>query len=119
VNIEVLNTHVAVRDDTENAVFESLDVLTVTTPAPTAISGSMRRATVELYRRVGALPQRGLLGGVLLPNESEISEVIVCTAGPIATDPVASCQGSFGRSLAPGLPFEFGQAVVDGLLQFG
>ena len=80
-------------------------------PLGAGLSGA--RGTVEVYRAVGGLPQRALIGGQLRATEDGRSTVQVLLADRPAEDPeTPTCPGELGRDLVPGLPSEFAGAVV-------
>ncbi|HEY7988151.1 MAG TPA: hypothetical protein VIE19_02960, partial [Lapillicoccus sp.] len=77
------------------------------------------RGTVDVYRAVGGLPQRALLGGQLRATEDGRSTVQVLLADRPAADPeTPTCPGELGRELVPGLPSEFAGAVQSSALAF-
>lgn len=100
-----------------DARFASGHALVGEAPAPAAARPGTKRAAVELHRRVGGLPQRALLGGTMRRSDGDRLTARVLTSGRIALDEAPACPGSFGRPLVPGLPEEFGGAVLAGLLR--
>lgn len=73
------------------------------------------RASVEILRQGGGLMPRALVGGSYTPGNGELL-IEVQSSGEHA-DGNASCVSQLSRSLVPGLPDEFSQSVIDGLVR--
>lgn len=74
-----------------------------------------KRAVVEVHHRVGGNPQRALLGGVLVPGSADTLDLRGGLSGLITNGATPTCPGSLGRDLVPGLPDEFGTAILAAL----
>jgi hypothetical protein len=72
------------------------------------------RAVVEILRRGGGLMPRALLGATFTPTGSTEMLITVRTSGPNAAGE-PSCVSQLAGDLVPGLPDEFGHAVVEGI----
>ena len=111
------HVRIAFLRDVPEARYEPTDTASASLPArsrrPLGAGLSGARGAVEVYRAVGGLPQRALIGGQLRATEDARSTVQVLLADRPAEDPeTATCPGELGRDLVPGLPSEFAGAVV-------
>lgn len=77
-----------------------------------------RSAVVELRRSGGGLMPWALLAGEYQPEWSGSLRVRVGHTGQLTSAPTHDCSGMLGRSLAVGLPEEFAQATLNGLVRF-
>jgi hypothetical protein len=113
--IEVGNRRAAIHLDVESARY----AVDHETRQAECVSGNPltgeKRAVVEVHHRVGGNPQRALLGALLTPGPTDELDVVVGLSGAITNGATPSCPGSLGRDLVPGLPDEFGSAVIETL----
>lgn len=114
--VEVEGIRVAVTDDVTAAAYLAVDRATAELPVSGDGTGP-RRVAVEVHHRLGGHPQRALLGAALAAGPAQRLYVDVGISTALVTGAAASCPGSFGRSLVPGLPPEFVGAVLGGLLE--
>lgn len=77
-----------------------------------------RSAVVELRRSSGGLMPWALLAGEYEPDASGLLQVRVGHTGQLPSGPPHDCDGMLGRTLATGLPEEFAQATLNGLVRF-
>ncbi|MCA1842422.1 MAG: hypothetical protein ABR600_06215 [Actinomycetota bacterium] len=77
-----------------------------------------RSATVELRRVGGGIMPWALLAGNYEPGAARGLEVRVAHSGALSGAPAHGCVGLLGSSLASGLPQEFAEATLDGLVRF-
>jgi hypothetical protein len=103
--------------DVPEAGYDATDTASATLPARSrravAAGPVGTRGVVEVYRAVGGLPQRALLGGRLRATDDGRTTVEVQLADLPEDQPeTPSCPGALGRDLVPGLPSEFAGAVV-------
>ena len=84
----------------------------------TAGEGEQGRATVEVRRTTGGIRPRALIAGEFRPDSSGSFNVRVANSGDLPEHADHDCPGLLGSDLATGLPEEFAQAVVDGLIRF-
>jgi hypothetical protein len=82
------------------------------------VSSHKRSATIELRRTGGGIMPWALLSGRCSSNDSGSLHIRVGSMIGLPDAPAHDCVGFLGRSLAMGLPEEFGQATLDGLVRF-
>lgn len=75
-------------------------------------------ATVALRLNRGGMRPFGLLSGSFSSNESGVFEVAVSHSGDWPEEIVLDTYGLQNDALCLGLPYDFAQSVVDGLLRF-
>jgi hypothetical protein len=97
--------------------FEPVDWLRDREPASQPQEAS-RSAVVELRRTGGGVMPWALLVAAYEPDTSGALEVHVAHSGGLVTAPAHDCIGLLGRPLATGLPKEFAEATLDGLIRF-
>ena len=117
------DVRIAFLRDVPEARYEPTDTASASLPVrsrrPLGAGLSGARGTVEVYRAVGGLAQRALIGGQLRATEDGRSTVQVLLADRPAEDPeTPTCPGELGRDLVPGLPSEFAGAVQSSALAF-
>lgn len=103
--------------DELSAAYAASSVLREFVDVPAAGSGGRRaRAVVEILKQGGGLAPRALLGGEFVPANDDglIIEVTVLTD---LTASVPSCRSQLWRPLMAGLPPEFAQSVIDGIVR--
>lgn len=116
VIIDAGSFRIAVDVDLAGATVRGVAGASGDVPAAGRAIGAVRRAVVEVQRRVGGLPQLALLGGSMRPPTSAGRLTVeVDLSGATSTGPL-SCPALLGRTLISGLPNEFGGAVVSGVL---
>jgi hypothetical protein len=72
---------------------------------------------VEVYRLVGGMSQRALIGGELqLTTRSDRNVQIGLSAG-LTMGAKATCQSELANALVPELPAEFAEASLDGIVR--
>lgn len=114
--IEVGQISVSLTGDSPQASFESSARASANLHALRHLSVSPTRALVEVYRRVGGIPQRAVIGGSWTGTTANVLEIgVSLSAGSQAHDG-AIFPGAFGRDFATGIPDEFGIGVLRGLL---
>ncbi|WP_188197808.1 hypothetical protein [Nonomuraea sp. SYSU D8015] len=106
----------AVLAEDEVTAFAGRDVTVAHVPAKPSPLRGVKRASIEFHRRVGGLPQRAMLGGTMTWSGGDELRVEVRTSGRIDLDAAPSYEGALGHPLVPGLPGEFGAAVMAALL---
>lgn len=76
------------------------------------------RAIVEVYRLVGGKSQRALIGGELRLAAHSGRNVRIGLSPGLTMGASATCQSNFSNALVPGLPAEFAEAALDGIVRF-
>jgi hypothetical protein len=71
---------------------------------------------VEVVRSAGGLVPRALIGGSFSPQGSAIT-IEVGSIGDLTVGSPRRCKSSFSHPLVTGLPEEFAQAALDGLVR--
>lgn len=107
----------SVLDDEPTALFGAERVIRESLPGP-ANGNPLHpaRAVVEVIRHGGGLMPRALLGGAYGPDGQGELVIDVPTSGA-SLDGTPSCTSRLSRALVPGLPDEFAQSVVGGLVR--
>ena len=81
--------------------------------------GKPRAATVEVRRSGGGIRPLALLAGAYNPDgDAHHLRLLVLTNGPLTMSPPRDCDSPLGGRLSTGLPEEFGQAALSGLVRF-
>ena len=103
----------------ELAAFKASGLLrTAEVSAPAAAVGRGVRSMVELASAAGGLRPRALIGGEFVTAPGSQLAFEVNHSGDLGLGTLATCPGlGSGRNLVPGLPLEFAQAVLDGLVR--
>ena len=98
-------------------IFEERDRL-LDREAATALTGRGQTAVAEIRRNASGVNPWALVSGRFVPSRSQWFSVGVGQTGPFPErcDPISA--GPLGRELCVGLPDEFSQSVMDGLLRF-
>lgn len=77
-----------------------------------------RSAVVEIRRIAGGMNPWALLSGRFVHDRTEWFSIVVPHSGAFPDACRSTSVGNLGRRLCVGLPEEFAQAVVDGLVRF-
>lgn len=85
-------------------------------PASKSRLGSAR-AVVEVRRKAGGVLPRALVGGEIRLTGSETRLLKVGQSAQMTLGAAKTCPSLLGRALVPGLPPEFAQATLDGLMR--
>lgn len=101
--------------DESRCRFEPVGWLSDADPAGQPLAAS-RSATLELRRAAGGVMPWALLGATYEPNDSGALTIRVAHSGEVASAPLHEGAGLLGRPLACGLPKEFAEATLDGLI---
>lgn len=77
------------------------------------------RAVVEVRRRAGGISPRALVGGQLSQTGENLRVIRVGQSGKLTLGELGTCSSGFenATSLVPGMPPEFAQPVLDGLVE--
>jgi hypothetical protein len=84
-------------------------------PARAVGSSTANRAVVEILRQGGGLAPRALVGGIFTPAGDKL--VIKVTSLVESPDSWAACNSQLWRPFYRGLPAEFADSVMDGLIR--
>jgi hypothetical protein len=79
-------------------------------------AGSVR-AGVEILRQGGGLAPRALLGGSFTHGHGDLVFEVRSVADAHQSAQVATCRSQLWKPLIPGLPTEFADSVIDGLIR--
>jgi len=77
-----------------------------------------RQATVAVARDLGGIRPRAQLAGEFTPDSRGSFRVRVASSGELPERAIHDCPGLLGSDIVAGLPDEFAQAVVDGLVRY-
>lgn len=116
--IEVSGRKAGIRGDEPSAVYSGSRWLRRVQSAQPANHGAPSvRATVEIRLRYGGMSPRALLGGQLAPSAGqELTCNVLVADQPAGLGQPTTCESELGRSLVPGLPDEFAESVLEGIM---
>ncbi|HEU5158122.1 MAG TPA: hypothetical protein VFU43_14085 [Streptosporangiaceae bacterium] len=109
----------ALSDDVQAAAYTVGDWLEWSWPLETAgtISGRSR-VVVEVFRATSGITPRALVGGELaLAGRDSLKVRVAQSSSAMTLGAEKTCPSKFAGSLVPGLPSEFAQATLDGLVR--
>ena len=106
---------VAIEVDPYLMPFTASDSATAFSPADRR-SQVLRSATVDIFRAVGGVPERALLGGINTPTDVLRIAVNVPTSGRFLMRPGKAGRALLRGDLVPGLPDVLARPVLVGLL---
>jgi hypothetical protein len=75
------------------------------------------RAVIEIHRFLGGMSQRAMIGGEIRVKSQATSVIRVGWSGELTLGAAKTCQSELSGALAPGLPSEFAQAALDGIIR--
>ena len=109
---------VSVLVDEPTATYEAVSVLTGSEPATEPIGPVVEvRALVEVLRQGGGLAPRALVGGHFTSGSVDRLTIEVGMSGPLTVGESTTCTSQLWKPLVPGLPPEFAETVLAGLLR--
>lgn len=98
--------------------YEPLEELSEDEPAFVAAHISARSTVVEIRRAGGGIMPWALVGAIYRPGAGDTLRFEVPHSGELSMVSASTCTGPLGRPLKAGLPIEFAQAVLDGLIRY-
>lgn len=107
---------IAVSDPEPTAAFDTDRWLRQSAPAHGTGATWPIAVTVEVLRSGSGVRPRALVGGSFEPDGSAL-QIEVGSSGDLTSGAPRNCRSSLGRPLVTGLPEEFAQAALDGLVR--
>jgi hypothetical protein len=114
---EVGAWRVAIQSFDFDYVFEEVDRL-LDREVATGFGQLNRGLTVEIRRNAGPMMPWALLSGTYTPSIDGSFSVAIGHTGEFPEESAPNVLGLLGRKLQLGLPLEFAQSVMDGILRF-
>jgi hypothetical protein len=109
---------VALSDENATAAYQIQNWLEWSEPASGDEPRSAHaRAVIEVYRFLGGMSQRALVGGEIRLKSQATSMIRVGQSSGLTLGAARTCQSELSGTLVPGLPSEFAQAVLDGIIR--